>query len=348
MDNKRSIFYQILKTVLQTALAVAILLLLIGKHRGQFEQCLEKFNYTTLFPALICHLFHMVVGSWRWRKLAMLQGYQLTFFEAISLSMQGYFFSLIIPGGAIGGDVAKMGLLARRRQPGNRAEGIFTIFMDRIVGMIALFVLCLILLGLNAGKLHTFAIFGMSETQTVWAAWLLGLLCVAGIFCGIAIFFHRQLQKIPGVKPLFDWVDRHLKNAASRVTAMADLYANSPKELITLTIASIVGVHIMTVLPMFFMLHGAGVELDAAKILLVLTAATIGNIAGLIPLTPGGIGLRDLVVISLLTSGGIASGTADAAQLMTTGISVFSNLSGGLFLLFESSTLHHQSGNSDK
>ena len=53
--------------------------------------------------------------------------------------MQGYFFSLVIPGGAIGGDVAKMGLLARRSQPGSRAEGVFTVVMDRVIGMIALF-----------------------------------------------------------------------------------------------------------------------------------------------------------------------------------------------------------------
>ncbi len=346
MEYKRSIIFRIFKTVLQTAIAAVILFLLITRHQEQFKQCLEQFNYPVLLPALCCYLLHILTGAWRWRKLASLQGFNLSFFESFSLTMQGVFFSLIIPGGAIGGDVAKMGLLARRRQPGNRAEGIFTIFMDRIVGMVALFILSSVMLTLYVSKLDTLEIAGLTKTQIKLGIALLYALSFTGIFCGIAIFFHRKLQKLPGVITLMNWIDRHLNNASSRITAMADSYANSPRELSMLTLLSIAGVHIMSMSPMFFILHGAGVELNAQTILMVLSATTIGNIAGLIPITPGGIGLRDLVVISLLTAGGITSGTADTAQVMATGLSVFVSLTGGVFLLFESSAFRRQSGKS--
>ena len=52
----------------------------------------------------------------------------------------------MIPGGAIGGDVVKMGVLSKRTSPGAKMEGAFTILIDRIVAMIALFALALLLL----------------------------------------------------------------------------------------------------------------------------------------------------------------------------------------------------------
>ena len=338
MRQQPTIFFRILKTVLRISLAAAIIGLLVWLRKDQLRECLREFNCSWGIPALACVLFHTVVCSWRWRRLAQLQGFSLSAFEAYSLTMQGYFFSLVIPGGAIGGDVAKMGLLARRSQPGSRAEGIFTVFMDRVIGMIALFALCIALVWSFAANREVLQI-GKTELDSAGiclGAAVISAICLGGIICGIAIFFHRTLRNIPGVDPLLNWIDRHCGNLAARMTAMADQYAKYPAELVKLTLASIAGVHIMCILPTLFMLAGAGVELNGSTVLLILTAVCLGNIAGLIPLTPGGIGMRDLTVITLLHTGGITSGTGETAQLLTTGITIFINLLGGLFLIFDS------------
>ena len=349
MNSNSKIWQRILNIVLRTLLAAAIITLLVWLRREQLKQCLSEFNYLWVLPAIVCQMLHQVVGAWRWRRLAVIQGFDLSAFEAYSLTMQGYFFSLIIPGGAIGGDVAKMGLLARRSRPGCRAEGVFTVFMDRVIGMIALFLLCIALLLLFGKRFTGLQISGLnlSGDELLIGAGLLFLLCLAGITCGIAVFFHRKLQKIPGVTGLLNWIDRHTGNAASRMMAMADNYAAFPGELITLTLISIAGVHIMTTIPMLFLLAGAGVALNISSIVLILTAVTIGNIAGLIPITPGGIGLRDLTVISLLSAGGIAPGIGETAQLMATGITILSNLPGGIFLIIAPAGIKHQPENSN-
>jgi hypothetical protein len=67
----------------------------------------------------------------------------------------------------------------------------------------------------------------------------------------------------------------------------------------------------------------------------VITAVVIGNIAGLIPLFPGGIGIRDLVTVTLLTAGSIAAGDAKTAQLLSTAIMLLTFLSGGVFFIFD-------------
>lgn len=60
----------------------------------------------------------MLVCTWRWHRLTRILQVKLSGFEALSLTMQGYFFSLVIPGGAIGGDVVKMGVLTKRSRAG--------------------------------------------------------------------------------------------------------------------------------------------------------------------------------------------------------------------------------------
>ena len=135
-----------LQTAIRLIFAAAIIGGLIWFRRDQLLKCLNSFDYIFVIPSILFYLLTHIIGSWRWCQLARLQKFDISMFEAFSLTMQGNFFSLIIPGGAIGGDVAKMGLLAKRRQPGTRGEGIFSVFMDRVVGMLALFALAIVLL----------------------------------------------------------------------------------------------------------------------------------------------------------------------------------------------------------
>ena len=67
--------------------------------------------------------------------------------------------------------------------------------------------------------------------------------------------------------------------------------------------------------------------------LVVLAAITVGNIAGLLPTTPSGVGTRDLFVIPILQAGGMTYDAALAVSLTITAIIILYNLSGGLFFI---------------
>ena len=213
-------------------------------------------------------------------------------------------------------------------------EGAFTILMDRIIGMIALFLLALILLLPAYGLLCLIPIPGVADSARLcWLpAAIIGVVCCSGLAASTVIFFHRSVEKFAPVGFLMKKADEKTHGMVSRMTAAADIYRKSWSELCKLILLSIAGVHLMTVVPLGCILHGLGIEYSP---LVLVTAVTIGNIIGLIPIFPSGVGGRDVTIIGILTAGGIAAADAGTAQLLYTLIVLSANLIGGVFFLFD-------------
>ena len=70
-------------------------------------------------------------------------------------------------------------------------------------------------------------------------------------------------------------------------------------------------------------------------LLTLVIAVTIGNIIGLIPLFPAGVGGRDVATVTILVAGSVAVGDAKTGQLLYTAIVLFFNLIGGLFFILD-------------
>ena len=333
MAEKRNI-KSLLLFFLKVGLAALIVWLLIRRDPREMLECMRTLDYRWLIPAMIFYGSHMVTCSWRWRRFARMLHVELPFGEALSLTMQGYFFSLVIPGGALGGDVVKMGVVSKRSASGSKMEGAFTVLMDRIVGMISLFTLTLALL-IPAAPLLMKIHWGQLPVDPRLNMLLIvgvALLCLAGLAASCVIFFHRSVQRIPGVKFLMDKAEHFGHGAVSRLTAAADVYAGHWKELTFLTLITTFFVHLMTVTPLFFLLQGLGLQYSFFD---VIVAVLIGNIAGLIPLSPGGVGIRDLVTITILVAGGVEAKDAKTVQLLATAIMIVFSLAGGLFFIFD-------------
>lgn len=318
---------------LKILLAAAVLYILFTRNAHEIVQCLRTFDFRYLFPVLLLSLVQNIFSSWRWQSLASIAEIKLGFFESFSLTMQGNFFSLVIPGGAIGGDVVKMGVLSHRRSAGTRMEGAFTILIDRIVGMLSLFSLTLAILIPAVPLLMKMRFADLPEEPALNIVFIAGTagLSLAGIIAGCGIFFHRTLQRIPGIKQLMKKAELLFPEMYSRVTKTADGYAASWKKLIFLTVLTTFLVHLMAVYSFLLLLAGMDVQFNSFY---VLTAVVIGNVAGLIPFFPGGIGIRDLVTITILAAGGMADGDAKTVQLLATAVMLVVNLTGGLFFIF--------------
>jgi len=316
------------------AIAGGIVGYLVARNPAEIAQGFRAFDYRWLAPALAVYASHILVCAWRWLRLTRMLDVKLSPFEALSLTMQGYFFSLVIPGGAIGGDVVKMGVLSKRSQAGCRMEGAFTILMDRIIGMIALFSLALALLVPAIPLLMKLELPQIALTDAMRELGIAGLaaLCLAGLGASCVIFFHRWIEKIPPFGGLMHWGDRITHGMVTRLTDATDIYAKRWKELSVLTVISVLFIHLMTVAAYGCLMIGLGLPIP---VLTLVAAVTIGNIAGLIPLFPGGIGGRDVVTITILAAGGIAAGDAKTAQLLYTGMVLLFNLVGGLFFLLD-------------
>ena len=213
-------------------------------------------------------------------------------------------------------------------------EGAFTILMDRIVGMIALFALALLLLVPAVPVLMKIEVPNIAIDDGMRSLFIICLagLCIAGLGASSVIFFHRFIEKLPVFGPLMKWGDRISHGMVTRLTSATDVYLGCWPELCKLVVISIFFVHLMTVVPFAFLMTGLGLHVN---LLTLVIAVTIGNIIGLIPLFPAGVGGRDVATVTILVAGSVAVGDAKTGQLLYTAIVLFFNLIGGLFFILD-------------
>jgi hypothetical protein len=289
-----------------------------------------------LIPAVLLYVSHMLVCAWRWKVLADVIHIKLTLWEAVTLTMKGYFFSLVVPGGAIGGDLAKIGFMTSRSARGTRVEGAFSILMDRITGMAALFGIAIVVILLSIPQLMKINLpgTGIELTESLRVLFILGLLglCAAGILAMFAIFNHRTLEKIKLLRLIKEWMDRKSGGAASRMCEATDQYANGWKTVLWLSVIGIVFVHLNLVAVVVCLMEAIGVE--SYSLLGVTSAVIIASIAGLIPFTPGGVGLRDVTMKELLVAAGVGASAATVPILFTS-IMIICHVAAGLFFIVD-------------
>lgn len=315
--------------LIKIAIAVLILSYLIHIHYDSFAQGIRNFNTIYLIPAVAILYFTMFFCAFRWYFLVKCANVELSCREAVSLTMRGYFCSLVLPGGAIGGDVAKIGMIAHSRNKGERFEPGLSILIDRIAGMVALFSVAIILIIADYPTLikTNFSKIGIPAKYNTYIIIFAILLCLAGLAATAVIFAYRIIEKVQFFKMLIDYADKISRGLISRMKLAIDLYMKSWKTLTLATVSSIFFVHLIHMPILYCICCGLGMEIPS--LLTLTTAIILGNIAGLIPLTPGGIGLRDITIFAILQAGDFSNVTLIPLLLSLT--LIIGNVSAGIF-----------------
>ncbi len=329
---KAVMFLKYAVKILVTAGIVAVLVYSSKKH-GTFDGVdFSGLNWFWLGAAFLLYLVHLFVNAWRWRLLLAYRRIHCSLFSAFSLTTQSFFFSLVMPGGAIGGDVIRAGFLAYRVPKGQKFDGVFTILMDRFTGMIGIFLTVFLALPFAwryldgtdpRARLLTFALLGASA---------------AGLLAAVVIFLHGQLEKLA----FFRWGEelgaKLTRGFSTKLLNALDSYRGATKEIVWCVLASILGVNFVLGLCFYCVCLAFSASL-APLFAPIVAAITVGNIAGLIPLTMSGIGLRDYFVAAIL--GAALAELPDcpvaglAPTLVMTGVIIAGGLFGGFFFLFD-------------
>ncbi len=312
--------------ILKFAIAGGIISWMILKYHVDIEKSLKNIEPVWLIIAFGLYLLHLMAGAFRFRLLLNVQNITISFRESFSLLMIGNFFSLVIPGGSLGGDLPKAGFLATRTKKGEKLKGVFTILIDRIIGMVALFSLAAIT------ALLCFKFLGKIGGVMEIAVYTLLFGCAFGLSATFVLLFHRTLGKITPIGWLIGQGDRLSKGALSTLMDAMDDFRKKYVTLILCLFISIVFVHANIVIIIMCVAKGLGVQ--NIKGALFFFAATLGNAAGAIPFTPSGVGTRDIIMQKLLSSIGIVEQSA-AIPIVFTLIVLLFNLSGGIFLMIQ-------------
>jgi uncharacterized protein (TIRG00374 family) len=313
-----------LLTTLQIGVTVGLLWWVLHDpdKRAQMAEALRQANWSWLWIGVGVFFVATLLATVRWKILLKVQGIDMGWVKTWQLFMIGMFFNLFMLG-STGGDVVKM-FLTMREARNNKAAALLSVFMDRIIGMMALILISLGFLYLRYDVLsHSPASAALLTTLL----WLLAAAVVMtlGMFFGSAFGWVHYLPK---------WTP--LRGRIVEVSAACHMYAKEWRQTIWAFLVS------FPLLAMFFITFycAAKAFTDQLGLIDVFSVMPIVAVITAIPISVSGIGLRESLFVSLLAPFGV--GPAVATLISVTGflINTVGSLAGGLVFLFYRSSTH--------
>ena len=232
----------------------------------------------------------------RWYLLVKAQDFEFHVRDALRLGFIGYLFNFVGPG-AVGGDLVKAALIAKE-QPARRATAVATVLLDRILGLLALFII-----GACAAWPQWPVIRERAELQAIVA------LLAGGSLAGL---LGLTLLMIPAVMRLrvWQWLVRLpvVGKLLGEVIADVQLYHRRRGVLVAALGLSLIG-HFGTITSFYFSAQAVGGGTFVPSYLSHLFFVPAAELLGIIPLTPGGVGLLEEAMNFLYRCAGAADGT---------------------------------------
>ncbi len=275
-------------------------------------------HWPLLVAGAFCFPLCLYACAVRWHLLLKAQNLHTSFARIHALNYVGHFFNAFLLG-ATGGDVAKA-YYATVETTDKKTEAVATVFIDRLVGLLALIGLCAVI------GVFRWSFFMSSETTRV-----------ALVFTGILTLGAAGLVAALALKPwldgksFFTWITRRSPagNILNRAYEACHLCLKNRRIVIQVTVLSLIN-HLAFVVCSY--LYGRAIGLDLT-LLDQLTIFPLINMIAAIPVTPSGIGTRDAAAIVLLAPFGVEEGAAVTLSLMIYATLILWSLVGGAVYL---------------
>jgi hypothetical protein len=272
---------------------------------ARLEACPPEVALGSLAAALLGQWF----GALRFQRLSHSAGLPLSRAEALGINLSTVFYGLFLPGGTATSWVVRLlRLPGARQQPG---LALAVIGVDRAFATVAG-----ALIGIVADlMLH------VPATPAVPLALVLVTAAASIVAFGLLNpSLSQKLERMPGLR----WLSRTLTSAPQ--AQMSRVY---PK-LSTVTAAAVlsVAVHCLGILAWWTLARALHVEVGLLEVAWVRSAALV---VGLLPLTIGGLGLREGTTVALLAVFGVPAANALSLSLLAFATTVLGvGLVGGL------------------
>jgi hypothetical protein len=282
-------------------------------------EAVRKVDALWLIAAVITAGIPAVLGILRWKWILDVQGLTVKFSRLFSISFIGLFFNAFMLG-STGGDVIKAWYVAHETHH-KKAEAIATVVVDRLIGLLALFVIALFMMALYHARVF-------SDPKLFWfSVATLGVVVftVMGTVVGLWVGF---VDKFPGLRL---WLERlpHYPMMRRMVDAYR-VYASHPVVLAKTLLISFV-VHFFSMLSIWCVGRGLGVL--SASITDYFLYLPIINSVTAVPITISGFGVREGMYIKMFHEVGVAGPVALVMSLLGYLAALFWSIVGGGFFL---------------
>ncbi len=262
--------------VIKLAISIGILVYLIMHAQEGLQALHDKpKNWTLLLVATGLCLSMVITTFLRWWLLVRTLDLPFTIRDSLRLGFLGYLFNFI-SFGSVGGDLFKAVFIARE-QPTRRPEAVATVFIDRLIGLYALFLLSGIGM-LVTGQLQSENAQIQIVARAVLIATAVGTVCillllVPGFTGGWA---SEAVSNVPKIGPIL-----------FKLIGAVRLYRRRISNVLLAGIMSL-GVHSLTTLCMYCI--GLGLSCDAPPLATLFCIVPIAMLMGVLPLPLGALG----------------------------------------------------------
>ena len=258
-------------------------------------------NALILVVALAVFILERVVSAARWRMLIAGIGPAPPLSRFVSLIFTSTFLAFFLPGG-VGGEIFRIYGLTRGTVELSRA--LASVFVERVLALVALGIL--ILWGLASSPFSTPA-----------------ALIYAIVLSFLAIGFACALIFSPSVRRFANWLLRSPKLAKVRA-GLDKLYENfdvflTHRKLLAWGLLAAIGFQLLRVVAVWIGAIALGLNLPFE---LFLYAVPIVNLVTQIPISIGGLGLREASFAALLGLAGVSLEAAISISLLTYALSI--------------------------
>lgn len=263
----------------------------------------------------------VVFGGLRWRQVMRIQGLELSFRETIRISFVAHFFNAFLLG-STGGDVIKAWYAARTTHH-KKAEAVLSVFVDRLIGILALLIFAVVLMPWNIPLI-------VEYNRYAGACTVIGAMAIAAGSV-VVIAFHTEALHHEGCIARFF---RRLPMGASvgRALTACRLFGLHPGFTRSMAAWSLL-INLLLVGSFAVLAWGLNIAIPYKTLWMVVPM--IICIAA-IPVTPSGLGVRENLFFYLLAVPMLGVKPSEALTLSLLGYSVSLSWSalGGLVYLF--------------
>jgi hypothetical protein len=324
-------------SLIQLAIGIALVAFLFATMKDRSDLGGAVREAATQWPLLLAGVMLFAVclslATLRWHILLRAQGLKLPITRTFSLGFIGHFFNSFLFG-VTGGDLVKAYYVARETNH-KKAEAISTIFLDRIIGLLALLILIAIVMVWRIK-------FFLAYRETQIALLFFGSVTIAAAV-GLAVVFSQDLFE---KWPFFVRLKEKTSFGAilSRVYDAFQVGLTHPSVLLKTMTLSLIN-HLTLVCSIALLGHALGINISFVD---YLTTMLLVNAVAASPLTPGGLGTRETAAKFLLGVLGVQASRAVLLSLLLYGSQMCWSLVGGLVYLVFACRSGRFTGNGDE
>lgn len=321
---KRTFFHHWLWTLLRVGAGIGILAWLIGSlpYVELKEAASVGMNrWPWWIAALISTGLGLSAGATRWHGLLKANGFSIPVLRVFRIFFTGQFFNAFFPGGC-GGDLVRA-YYAAREIPDKQTEAVFTVVTDRFIGLLVFMLVGAVLVAMKADDY-----LRMDRTRIPF---MLIMIFLAGTATLFILLFRRHVFEKKGFLHSLTETTR-FGPTLRRLYDSLFFYRQHPGVLTRSAFFSLLNLLFLTGACLCFG-KSLNIQTPALNYFILFPVITVFTA---IPLTPGGIGVRESLFVNLFAGIGVAAYLSVPLSLLVYIGGVFWSLAGGVIFVLTS------------